>query len=50
MKCYVAMSAFSRGELFLFWNLYCAPVLCPLVEGEAVAIMRNVSDDVTVGC
>ena len=39
----------SRGELFLFWNLYRAPVLLALVAGEAAAIMENVSDDVIVG-
>jgi hypothetical protein len=49
MKCYVAMSTLSRGELFLFWNLYCAPIH-PLVAGEAAAIMGNVSVDVIVGC
>ena len=38
-----------RGELFLFWNLYKAPVLLALVAGEAAAIMENVSDDVIVG-
>ena len=37
------------GELFLFWNLYKAPVLLALVAGEAAAIMENVSDDVIVG-
>ena len=38
-----------RGELFLFWNLYKAPVLLALVAGEAASIMENVSDDVIVG-
>ncbi len=38
-----------RGELFLFWNVYKAPVLLALVAGEAAAIMENVSDDVIVG-
>ena len=40
---------FCRGELFLFWNLYKAPVLLALVAGEAASIMENVSDDVIVG-
>jgi hypothetical protein len=40
---------FPRGELFLFWNLYKAPVLLALVAGEAASIMENVSDDVIVG-
>ncbi|XP_063240632.1 lysine-specific histone demethylase 1A [Bacillus rossius redtenbacheri] len=39
----------SRGELFLFWNLYRTPVLLTLVAGDAAAIMENVSDDVIVG-
>ena len=39
----------STGELFLFWNLYKAPVLLALVAGEAAAIMENVGDDVIVG-
>ncbi|GBP14826.1 Lysine-specific histone demethylase 1A [Eumeta japonica] len=36
-------------ELFLFWNLYSAPVLLALVAGEAAAVMENVTDDVIVG-
>lgn len=39
----------SRGELFLFWNLYRAPVLLALVAGDAAAVMEEVSDDVVVG-
>ena len=35
--------------MFLFWNLYKAPVLLALVAGEAAAIMENVGDDVIVG-
>lgn len=42
-------TVFLTGELFLFWNLYRAPVLLALVAGEAAAIMENVSDDVIVG-
>ncbi|XP_044734274.1 lysine-specific histone demethylase 1A [Chrysoperla carnea] len=38
----------SRGELFLFWHLYKAPVLIALVAGEAAALMENISDDVIV--
>lgn len=49
MKCYVAMCTLSTGELFLFWNLYYAPVH-PLVAGKAAAIMENVSVDVILGC
>ncbi|XP_041351002.1 lysine-specific histone demethylase 1A-like [Gigantopelta aegis] len=45
----VGSTTASRGELFLFWNLYKAPVLLALVAGEAAAIMENVSDDVIVG-
>ncbi len=39
----------SRGELFLFWNLYKAPVLLALVAGEAASIMENVNDDIVIG-
>jgi hypothetical protein len=46
MKCYVAVSTLSWGELFLFWNLYHAPVLHPLMTREVAAILENVSDDV----
>ncbi|KAK3923068.1 Lysine-specific histone demethylase 1A [Frankliniella fusca] len=46
---HVGSTTTSRGELFLFWNLYRAPVLLALVAGEAAAIMENVSDDVIVG-
>ncbi|KAK0056688.1 lysine-specific histone demethylase 1A [Biomphalaria pfeifferi] len=46
---HVGSTTASRGELFLFWNLYKAPVLLALIAGEAAAIMENVSDDVIVG-
>ncbi|KAK6640889.1 Lysine-specific histone demethylase 1A [Polyplax serrata] len=46
---HVGSTTASRGELFLFWNLYHAPVLLALVAGEAAAIMENVTDDVIVG-
>nr|CAD7423366.1 unnamed protein product [Timema monikensis] len=46
---HVGSTTASRGELFLFWNLYRAPVLLALVAGDAAAIMENVSDDVIVG-
>jgi hypothetical protein len=46
---HVGSTTASRGELFLFWNLYKAPVLLALMAGEAAAIMENVSDDVIVG-
>ncbi|XP_033635223.1 lysine-specific histone demethylase 1A-like isoform X3 [Asterias rubens] len=46
---HVGSTTASRGELFLFWNLYKAPVLLALVAGEAAQIMENVSDDVIVG-
>ena len=39
----------NAGELFLFWNLYRAPVLLALVAGDAAAVMEEVSDDVVVG-
>uniref|UniRef100_S4R7V8 Lysine-specific histone demethylase 1A n=1 Tax=Petromyzon marinus TaxID=7757 RepID=S4R7V8_PETMA len=45
---HVGSTTASRGELFLFWNLYKAPILLALVAGEAAGIMENVSDDVIV--
>jgi len=45
----VPSSTASRGELFLFWNLYKAPVLLALVAGEAASIMENISDDIIIG-
>lgn len=45
----VPLSTSSRGELFLFWNLYKAPVLLSLVAGEAASIMENISDDLIIG-
>nr|QDF21451.1 lysine-specific histone demethylase 1A isoform X1 [Brachionus koreanus] len=38
----------SRGESFLFWNLYKAPVLLSLVAGESASLMENVSDDIVI--
>lgn len=46
---HVGSTTASRGELFLFWNLYKAPVLLALVAGEAACVMENVSDDVIIG-
>ncbi|VVD00514.1 unnamed protein product [Leptidea sinapis] len=46
---HVGTTTASRGELFLFWTLYSAPVLLTLVAGEAAAVMENVTDDVIVG-
>jgi lysine-specific histone demethylase 1 len=45
----VVLQFIFLGELFLFWNLYRAPVLLALVAGEAAAIIENISDDVIVG-
>ena len=45
----VPLTTSSRGELFLFWNLYKAPVLLSLVAGEAASIMENISDDIIIG-
>lgn len=39
----------SRGELFLFFNIYKSPVLMALIAGEAANVMESVSDDVIVG-
>lgn len=45
---HVGSTTASRGELFLFWSLYKAPVLMALVAGEAAGIMENVSDDIII--
>ncbi len=45
----VPLTTASRGELFLFWNLYKAPVLLSLVAGEAACIMENINDDIIIG-
>uniref|UniRef100_UPI00358F3440 lysine-specific histone demethylase 1A-like n=1 Tax=Myxine glutinosa TaxID=7769 RepID=UPI00358F3440 len=45
---HVGSTTASRGEHFLFWNLYKVPILLTLVAGEAASIMENVSDDVIV--
>jgi lysine-specific histone demethylase 1 len=45
---HVGSTTASRGELFLFWSLYRAPVLMALVAGEAAGIMENVSDDIII--
>lgn len=46
---HVGSTTSSRGELFLFWNIYQLPVLLALVAGQSAHIMENVSDDVIVG-
>ena len=46
---HVGSTTANRGELFLFWNLYQAPVLIALVAGEAANKLENVSDDIIVG-
>ena len=46
---HVGSTTVTRGELFLFWNLYKAPVLIALVAGEAANKLENVSDEVIVG-
>nr|CAB3258319.1 lysine-specific histone demethylase 1A [Phallusia mammillata] len=38
----------SRGELFLFWAIYRAPVLIALVAGESANVMEHVGDGVVV--
>ena len=46
---HIGTTTSSRGELFLFWNLYKSPVLMALVAGEAAGVMEKVADDVIVG-
>lgn len=45
---HIGSTTASRGELFLFWNLYRAPVLLALVAGEAASVMEEVSDDIII--
>ncbi|XP_025419821.1 lysine-specific histone demethylase 1A [Sipha flava] len=45
---HIGTTTASRGELFLFWNLYRAPVLLALVAGEAASVMEEVSDDIII--
>jgi lysine-specific histone demethylase 1 len=46
---HIGTTTASRGELFLFWNLYKVPVLMALVAGDAASVMEKVADDVIVG-
>ncbi|XP_065649185.1 lysine-specific histone demethylase 1A isoform X2 [Hydra vulgaris] len=46
---HVASATANRGELFLFWSIYKAPVLLALVAGEAANKLETYSDDVIVG-
>ncbi|XP_050521790.1 possible lysine-specific histone demethylase 1-like isoform X1 [Daktulosphaira vitifoliae] len=43
---HIGTTTSSRGELFLFWNLYRAPVLLALVAGEAANVLEEATDDV----
>ena len=45
---HVASTTASRGELFLFWNLYKAPVLIALIAGEAATRAEEMTDQVIV--
>lgn len=42
---HVAATTASRGELFLFWSLYKAPVLLALIAGKAANIAEDIGDD-----
>lgn len=46
---HIGSTTSSRGELFLFFNIYKSPVLMALIAGEAANVMENVTDDVIVG-
>lgn len=46
---HVASTTSNRGELFLFWSIYNAPVLLALVAGEAANKLETYSDDVIIG-
>lgn len=45
---HVASTTASRGELFLFWNLYKAPVLIALIAGDAASRAEEMTDQVIV--
>lgn len=42
---HVATTTASRGELFLFWSLYRAPVLLALIAGKASNVAEKIGDD-----
>lgn len=42
---HVATTTASRGELFLFWSLYRAPVLLALIAGKASDVAEKIGDD-----
>lgn len=46
---HVASTTTNRGELFLFWSIYEAPVLLALVAGEAANKLETYPDDIIVG-
>ena len=46
---HVASTTSNRGELFLFWSIYKAPVLLALVAGEAANKLETYPDDVIIG-
>ena len=45
---HIGSTTSSRGELFLFWAIYRAPVLIALVAGEAANAMEHVGDGVVI--
>lgn len=45
---HIGSTTSSRGELFLFFNIYKSPVLMALIAGEAANLMESVTDDVIV--
>lgn len=45
---HVASTTASRGELFLFWNLYKAPVLIALLAGDAATRSETMTEQVIV--
>lgn len=45
---HIGSTTSSRGELFLFWAIYRAPVLIALVAGEAANVMEHVGDGVVI--
>ncbi|XP_078489110.1 lysine-specific histone demethylase 1A [Ciona intestinalis] len=45
---HIGATTSSRGELFLFWAIYRAPVLIALVAGKSANVMEHVGDGVVL--
>uniref|UniRef100_A0A914V4G9 Amine oxidase domain-containing protein n=1 Tax=Plectus sambesii TaxID=2011161 RepID=A0A914V4G9_9BILA len=41
-------STLSRGEMFLFWSIYDAPVLIALIAGQSADMVEKMADDIII--